>query len=78
MIENFDSLNLDERILRALKKIGLERMLPIQEKVIPIALEGKDVLVSAKTGAGKTIAYCIPILDKLLKCEENGNKVIYI
>lgn len=57
---------LDSRILRALADMGFARPTLVQIKAIPIALENRDILARARTGSGKTAAYCIPILQKIL------------
>lgn len=61
----FENLNLIEPILKALQKEGYSTPTPIQEKSIPILLQGKDLLGCAQTGTGKTAAFSIPILQKL-------------
>lgn len=61
----FKDLNISEPILRSLESAGYEQPTKIQEKVIPILLDGKDVLASSQTGTGKTAAYTIPTLQKL-------------
>lgn len=58
-------MELDQRIERPIKKMGFEKLLPVQEKSIPIILEGKNLLAQSKTGTGKTAAFAIPILQKL-------------
>ncbi|KAH9973539.1 P-loop containing nucleoside triphosphate hydrolase protein [Lactifluus volemus] len=59
-------------ILRSLADLGFSRPTLVQRKAIPLALENRDVLARARTGSGKTAAYCIPIVQKLLntKAEE--------
>jgi len=57
---------LNERLLKALDKLGFEKPTPVQEQSIPPALENKDLLVSAETGSGKTAAFLLPTLNKLL------------
>ena len=57
---------IDKRLGKAISKMKLSEPLPVQTKVIPLALSGKDVLVRAPTGSGKTLAYCVPLLNKLL------------
>ena len=66
----WDSLGLDSRIVRAAVKMGLERPNLVQEKTIPIALQGKDILCRARTGSGKTAAYCIPALQRVLAAKQ--------
>ena len=62
---NFNELKLDGRILKAVKAAGYETPSPIQEKAIPPALDGRDVLGCAQTGTGKTAAFALPILNNL-------------
>lgn len=57
---------LDARILRALADMGFAHPTLIQAKSIPLALENKDILARARTGSGKTAAYCIPLVQKIL------------
>ena len=61
----FRELGLIEPILGALAELGYERPSPIQEKAIPPALTGRDVLGCAQTGTGKTCAFVTPILQRL-------------
>ena len=61
----FSSLHIIEPILVALKKKGYKVPTPIQEKTIPLLLDGHDVIGIAQTGTGKTAAFVIPILQKL-------------
>ncbi len=61
----FRDLGLNAPILRALEEQGYKRPSPIQEKAIPPALEGRDVLGCAQTGTGKTCAFATPILQRL-------------
>ncbi len=67
---NFKDLGVRGEILRAIRKQGFEHPTPIQEKVIPLALDGKNVVGSAQTGSGKTAAFMIPVLQSLM---ENGS-----
>jgi superfamily II DNA/RNA helicase len=59
-------------ILRSLADLGLSRPTLVQQKVIPLALENCDVLARARTGSGKTAAYCIPLVQKLLNAKTVG------
>ena len=63
----FENLNLIEPILKALQEEGYSAPTPIQEKSIPILLQGKDLLGCAQTGTGKTAAFSIPILQNCIK-----------
>ena len=65
----FDTLPLDSKLLRAVADQGYATMTPIQAKAIPIVLEGRDVMGAAQTGTGKTAAFSIPLLQKMLRHE---------
>ncbi len=61
----FSELNIAKPILTALDRSGYTHPTPIQEQAIPFALAGRDLLLSAQTGSGKTAAFVIPVLDRL-------------
>jgi len=61
----FSSINLPPSQLENLASLGYATMTPIQEKSLPLALEGRDLIAQAKTGSGKTAAFGIPLLNKL-------------
>ncbi|KAI0060681.1 DEAD-domain-containing protein [Artomyces pyxidatus] len=58
-------------LLRALADLGFARPTLVQQKAIPLALENKDVLARARTGSGKTAAYCVPLVQKVLNAKAN-------
>lgn len=62
----FSDLFLHNELSIALDEQGFEAMTPVQKEAIPLAMEGKDLLVSAETGSGKTVAFLLPILNQLL------------
>src|SRR5207244_2444212 len=62
----FTGLGIDPALLRATRELGFSRPTPIQNDAIPPALAGKDVLACAMTGSGKTAAFILPILQRLL------------
>ncbi len=62
---SFKSLGLNNALLKAVAKQGYDTPSPIQEKAIPLILEGKDVLASAQTGTGKTAGFTLPMLQIL-------------
>ncbi|XP_065827842.1 probable ATP-dependent RNA helicase DDX56 [Oscarella lobularis] len=70
----FGPLGLDDRLLKAVSRLGWSKTTPIQAKSIPLALAGKDVLVKAKTGSGKTAAYAIPIVQAILEAKKHSAK----
>ncbi|MCI9572017.1 MAG: DEAD/DEAH box helicase [Lachnospiraceae bacterium] len=56
---------LDERIVRAVREMGFEKLTPIQVQAIPYLLDGEDIIGQAQTGTGKTAAFAIPALQKI-------------
>ena len=65
-MENFYTLQLPQPLLLALEKMKFDKPTPIQAQSIPAALEGRDILGSAQTGTGKTAAFSIPMIAKIL------------
>ncbi|KAI1430977.1 P-loop containing nucleoside triphosphate hydrolase protein [Xylaria sp. CBS 124048] len=63
---SFQTMSLSRPILRGLNSVGFATPTPIQAKTIPIALEGRDLVGGAVTGSGKTAAFVVPILERLL------------
>ena len=72
---SFESLGLSTPILKALRACGYSAPTPIQQKAIPPALEGRDVLGAAQTGTGKTCAFGAPILQRLAADPKRGTAV---
>ena len=66
---------LDARILRSLADMGFARPTLVQAKAIPLALENRDILARARTGSGKTAAYCVPIVQKIISAKSVGTNV---
>ncbi|CAG8597779.1 17977_t:CDS:2, partial [Acaulospora morrowiae] len=66
VVESFQTMNLSRPILKGLSKLGFIQPTMIQMKTIPIALMGKDICGGAITGSGKTIAFLVPIMERLL------------
>ncbi|KAH3688299.1 hypothetical protein WICPIJ_000707 [Wickerhamomyces pijperi] len=64
--KTFNSLDLSRPILKGLTSLGYVKPSPIQSATIPIALLGKDIIAGAVTGSGKTAAYMIPVIERLL------------
>ena len=64
---NFADLNLNPKILKAIKEAGYSEPTPIQQGAIPAALEGKDVLGIAQTGTGKTASFTLPMIHVLAR-----------
>jgi len=59
----FENLDLSNEIMQAVRKMGFTSATPVQEKTIPIMMEGHDVIAIAPTGTGKTCAFGIPMLE---------------
>jgi ATP-dependent RNA helicase SrmB len=76
----FETLNLHTFILKALAKLEISEPTPVQRASIPPALQQKDLLVSAETGSGKTIAFLLPTLQRLLthKDPKTGTRVLIL
>jgi len=71
---SFKALKLIKPILRAVADKNYDAPTPVQEMVIPLVLEKKDLLVSAQTGTGKTAAFALPILQQLFDRQDSGKK----
>lgn len=68
----FTDFNFDSELLEGIEASGYETATPVQEKVIPPILEGRDIIASAQTGTGKTAAFLLPILSRLIKHRIEG------
>ncbi|WP_347922362.1 DEAD/DEAH box helicase [Pontimicrobium sp. SW4] len=73
---SFNSLGLSNGLLKAIDKQGYITPSPIQQKAIPLILEGKDVLASAQTGTGKTAGFTLPMLQKLSQGQQMRKRPI--
>jgi len=71
MLKTFDQLGVDPRFIEILKKRNITEPTDIQKKVIPLLSEGKNVFFTSSTGTGKTFAYLLPFLGKLLEKSEH-------
>jgi ATP-dependent RNA helicase RhlE len=68
----FDAMPMHPDVLDALDAMGFELATPIQEQAIPSVLKGNDFLGIAQTGTGKTAAFLLPVIDRILDTEDNG------
>jgi superfamily II DNA/RNA helicase len=66
-MKNFERFGLSETISKSLAKMDYKEPTPIQEKAIPLAMQGRDILGSAQTGTGKTAAFSIPLIESVLR-----------
>jgi ATP-dependent RNA helicase RhlE len=71
-VQNFSELSISAYMKDRLLRAGFSTPTPVQAAAIPQALEGKDVLATAQTGTGKTLAFLVPIMEDLLKKETPG------
>ena len=62
---SFASLGLSEALVRAIEAAGYTEPTPVQQRAIPAVLQGRDLMVAAQTGTGKTGGFALPILEKL-------------
>jgi len=72
----FSTLKLSAQILQAIKKSNFNKPTPIQEKVIPLVLEGKDIMARAQTGSGKSASFVLPTLELWSKSKGEGKAKI--
>ncbi|TKG92383.1 DEAD/DEAH box helicase [Puteibacter caeruleilacunae] len=77
-MRSFRELKVSKSILKSLDELGFVEPTPIQEKAIPAIRSGNDVLGIAQTGTGKTAAYLIPLLMKLVKAEGDSPRAIIL
>ena len=66
MSETFLKYNLNQEIVKALNALGYSKPSDVQQKVLPIILAGKDVVIKSQTGSGKTAAFAIPLCEKVI------------
>lgn len=76
----FKEFGLDEGLLEGIEASGYENATPIQEQVIPLILAGKDIIASAQTGTGKTAAFLLPIITKLIasRTDDQVNALVIV
>ena len=71
----FHEMGIDDRILKAIAKLGWINPTLIQERAIPLIIEGKDLLARGRTGSGKTGAFAIPLVQRLLEIKSDTSAV---
>jgi superfamily II DNA/RNA helicase len=76
----FKEFGLNESLLEGIDASGYENATPVQEQVIPLILAGKDIIASAQTGTGKTAAFLLPIINKLLasRIDDQVNALVIV
>ncbi|KAI9345932.1 P-loop containing nucleoside triphosphate hydrolase protein, partial [Pilaira anomala] len=76
--QTFAGFDFDPRLARAIAQLDFTRPTPVQAQGIPLALAGKDILARARTGSGKTAAYAMPIVQKILAGKEPSVKALIL
>ena len=74
----FAHFKLDPRLCRGIRAAGFEEPRPVQEQAVPAILRGRDVLGLAQTGTGKTAAFAMPAIERLLKGRKPGPRVLVV
>ncbi|MEZ5028611.1 MAG: DEAD/DEAH box helicase [Ferruginibacter sp.] len=69
----FTDFGFDERLMEGIDASGYEDATPVQEQVIPLIMAGKDVIASAQTGTGKTAAFLLPLINKIITAPHDGH-----
>lgn len=75
---SFADYDLDQRCLRVLENKEIQIPTPIQAAVLPVALEGRDVIAIAQTGTGKTLAYALPLLTRIAQSKPGRNQMLVL
>ena len=75
---SFAQFSLDPALLRGIADLGFETPTPIQNAAIPIGLAGRDVLACAMTGSGKTAAFMLPVLQRLLAERKRATRALVL
>jgi len=76
IFEEFEDL--DPRCLRVLSQMGIVNPTPVQEQALPIVMTGKDLIATAQTGTGKTLAFALPALTRLAREKESRNRMLVL
>jgi ATP-dependent RNA helicase RhlE len=74
----FNDFNFDQSLIDGLQSMGYKLPTPIQQQAMPVIQAGKDLIACAQTGTGKTAAFVLPILDKIIKTKKGGINTLII
>ncbi|AIF53380.1 DEAD/DEAH box helicase [Pelosinus sp. UFO1] len=74
--QNVEKYTFSKEIAKALEELGYETLTKVQEKVIPLALAQKDIVVRSQTGSGKTAAFAIPVCEKIIIEQKNPQVLV--
>ncbi len=75
---NFDSLSLHKTIISGIRSAGYDEPTPIQAQAIPVVMEGRDLIALAQTGTGKTAAFALPIMQRLIPKDRGHTRAAII
>ena len=78
MSTTFINLGISRQIVGCLEKNGITEPSPVQEKVIPMIMQNKNIMFQSETGSGKTLAYLLPLIDRLENEEQSGDLSLLI
>ena len=71
----FRDLDLNDGVLESIESMGFDEATPIQEAAIPVILDNRDLIASAQTGTGKTAAFLLPVIEKLMRKQSFSRKI---
>jgi len=71
----FTEFEFDGRLMEGIEASNYEEATPVQQQVIPLILQGKDIIASAQTGTGKTAAFLLPLIHKILTGKNDPNAI---
>ena len=74
-MSNFNEINLNKQLQNAIDDLGFQQQTPIQQETYSKILGGNDLVGIAQTGTGKTIAYCLPLLQELSYSKQNNPRI---
>lgn len=74
----FNELNFEPELLEGLHYMGFDKATPIQEQAIPVIQSNRDLIACAQTGTGKTAAYLLPVINKIIKTHENYTDTLIV
>ena len=77
-ITALEAMNLSPEMIRAIQDTGYEAFTPIQEKAIPVLMAGRDVIGQASTGTGKTAAFGIPAIEKVVDPDDHADPQVLV
>lgn len=77
-MSKFEDINLNKQLRNAISDLGFEKQTPIQEETYSKILGGKDLVGIAQTGTGKTLAYCLPLLQELSYSKQNNPRILIL